>query len=481
MVEKVQQLKLKTQIFTMPNSLADAKSLLSELTATYRSQVDYLAIRLEKAEGTDIMVRGDKVETLSEGISIGGQVRACHRGGWGMSSFNQLATIRDRIEEAIAAARIVGDSETQLAPVDPIQASCHLPLTGTDPRQVSLASKKDLCHQYTAILRSVDPRITTTSVRYNDTAQEIILATSEGTLIEQSWVDLEMRFAATARDGDTVQTGRETNGSRKAYEDLVGLDDQVRSAAQRAVAVLSLPPVKGNTYTVVIDPILTGLFVHEAFGHLSEADMAYENPDLLEVMSIGRRFGPKELQIFDGAAPAGHRGSYFYDDEGTPATTTQLIQDGILVGRLHSRETAGKLGEAATGNARCLNYHYAPIVRMTNTWIERGTTPVPDLFTDIKEGVYASNWLGGMTNGEMFTFSAGEAWMIRDGKIAEPVRDVTLSGNVFQTLADIEAIGDDFYWDESGGCGKGGQSGLPVGCGGPSLRIGNVVVGGEAA
>jgi TldD protein len=85
-----------------------------------------------------------------------------------------------------------------------------------------------------------------------------------------------------------------------------------------------------------------------------------------------------------------------------------------------------------------------------------------------------------MTNGEMFTFSAGEAWMIRDGEIAEPVKDVTLSGNVFKTLANIEAIADDFYWDESGGCGKGGQSGLPVGCGGPSLRIRNVVVGGEA-
>jgi TldD protein len=257
------------------------------------------------------------------------------------------------------------------------------------------------------------------------------------------------------------------------------LDEQVKGAAQRAIAALSLPPVKGNTYTVVIDPILTGLFVHEAFGHLSEADMAYENPDLLEVMTIGRRFGPEELQIFDGAAPEGHRGSYFYDDEGTPATTTQLIKDGVLVGRLHSRETAGKLEEAPTGNARCLNYHFTPIVRMTNTWIERGKTPVKDLFTDIKEGVYARNWLGGMTNGEMFTFSAGEAWMIRNGKIAEPVRDVTLSGNVFQTLADIEAIGDDFYWDESGGCGKGGQNGLSVGCGGPSLRIQDVVVGGE--
>jgi TldD protein len=225
---------------------------------------------------------------------------------------------------------------------------------------------------------------------------------------------------------------------------------------------------------------LTGLFVHEAFGHLSEADMAYESPDLMETMSLGRRFGPKNLQIFDGAKLPGHRGSYFYDDEGVPATDTQLIEDGVLVGRLHSRETAGKLGEQPTGNARCLNYHYPPIVRMTNTWIARGTTPVKDLFSDIKEGVYARNWLGGMTNGEMFTFTAGEAWMIRKGELAEPVRDVTLSGNAFKTLSDIEGIGDDFFWDESGGCGKGGQSGLPVGCGGPSLRIRNVVVGGEA-
>ncbi len=464
----------------MTTVLADTKNLLSDLMARYRSRVDYLAIRLEEAEGTSILLRGEKVETLSEGLSIGGQVRACYKGGWGFASFNQLSSLAERIEEAIAAARIVGDDETILAPIDIVQAVCQLPLTGSDPREISLAQKKQLCDRYNNILRHYDSRITTTSVRYGDSTQRIIIATSEGTLIEQSWVDMEMRFAATARDGELVQTGRETTGSRKAYEDLAALDEQVRGAAQRAVNALSMPSVKGGIYTVVIDPILTGLFVHEAFGHLSEADMAYENPDLLEVMSIGRRFGTEALQIFDGAAPQGHRGSYVYDDEGTPATTTQLIKDGILVGRLHSRETAGKLGESPTGNARCLNYNYPPIVRMTNTWIERGQTPVADLFAGIKEGVYARNWLGGMTNGEMFTFSAGEAWMIRNGKLAEPVRDVTLSGNVFKTLAEIEAIGDDFYWDESGGCGKAGQGGLPVGCGGPSLRIRNVVVGGEA-
>ncbi|NET66040.1 MAG: TldD/PmbA family protein [Moorea sp. SIO1G6] len=463
----------------MPIVLTDTKNLLCDLIAQYGSRVDYLAIRLEEAEGTSILLRGDKIETLSEGLSIGGQVRACYNGGWGFSSFNQLSAIKERVEDAIAAARIVGNQETTLAPIEPRQDVCQLPLTGTDPRQIPLAQKKALCDRYNQILRSYDNSIATTSVRYGDVNQRIIIATSEGTLIEQSWADLEMRFAATARNGDSVHTGRETIGSRQGYDDLTNLDQQVHGAAQRAVDALSLPPVTGGNYTVVIDPILTGLFVHEAFGHLSEADMAYENPDLLEVMSIGRRFGSKELQIFDGAATQGHRGSYFYDDEGTPATTTQLIKDGVLVGRLHSRETAGKLGETPTGNARCLNYHYPPIVRMTNTWIGPGATPVADLFDDITVGVYARNWLGGMTNGEMFTFSAGEAWMIRNGQIAEPVRDVTLSGNVFKTLADIEAIGDDFYWDESGGCGKGGQSGLAVGCAGPSLRIRNVVVGGE--
>ncbi|MBD2149755.1 TldD/PmbA family protein [Pseudanabaena sp. FACHB-1277] len=442
----------------------------------YKSQVDFLAIRLERSHGTDIFLRSGKVETLSTGISIGGQVRVCHRGGWGFASFNDLASLEMRIAEAIAAAKWVGDEQTILAEVAPVQAQISLV---TPQPEVSLSDKKALCSHYTDILRSVGDRIISTAVRYGDCTQQILFANSEGTLIEQEWSDWEMRSSATARQGDNVQTGRETFGSRRGYADLLNQENQVMGAAQRAVRALDLATVEGGSYTIVIDPILAGLFVHEAFGHLSEADMLYENPDMLETMSLGRRFGSEDLQIFDGAAPAGHRGSYLYDDEGVPASTTQLIHDGVLVGRLHSRETAGKLGEAVTGNARCLDYHYPPLVRMTNTWIGRGKTPVSSLFDDIDVGIYAKNWQSGMTNGEMFTFTAGEAWMIRDGKIAEPVKDVTISGNVFATLADIEAIADDFAWDESGGCGKGGQSGLAVGCGAPSLRIKNAIVGGD--
>jgi TldD protein len=171
-------------------------------------------------------------------------------------------------------------------------------------------------------------------------------------------------------------------------------------------------------------------------------------------------------------------GSLKYDDEGVPAQRKYLIKDGILTQRLHNRETAGKMHEAPTGNARALNATYPPIVRMTNTGIETGEHSFQDMIKDIEEGVYAVRMLGGQTNGEMFTFAAAEGYMIRNGKLAEKVNDVTLTGNVFQTLKDIEAIGNDSIY-VSGGCGKGGQMPLPVSVGGPHLRIKNVVVGGR--
>ena len=141
----------------MTDSLDQIKNQLGDLMARYRDRVDYLAIRLEQSEGTNIVLRSEKIETLSEGIAIGGQVRACHNGGWGFAAFNRLSTLPERIEEAIAAAKLVGEEETILAPVDPVQIICQLPLTGTDPRQIPLTQKKALCDRYNEILRSVSP------------------------------------------------------------------------------------------------------------------------------------------------------------------------------------------------------------------------------------------------------------------------------------------------------------------------------------
>ena len=149
------------------------------------------------------------------------------------------------------------------------------------------------------------------------------------------------------------------------------------------------------------------------------------------------------------------------------------------MGRLHSRETAAKMGEQPTGNARAINYSHQPIVRMSNTYIEPKATTFEEMISDIKEGVYAKNWYGGMTSMEMFTFSAGETYMIRNGKIAELLRPVVLSGNVFTTLENIDAIGNDLDMNQGGGCGKGGQSPLPVSNGSPHITISDCLVGGS--
>jgi TldD protein len=230
---------------------------------------------------------------------------------------------------------------------------------------------------------------------------------------------------------------------------------------------------------VVTDQRLAGVFIHEAFGHLSEADFVYENPKARQMMTMGRRFGKGLLNVFDDGSIPNQRGTTLYDDEGTPARRNWLIRNGELVGRLHSRQTAAKMGEKASGNARAINYRFAPIVRMTNTAIDNGDTTFEDMIKDIELGIYACEAYGGQTQLENFSFSSAYAYMIRKGKIAEMVKDVILAGNLFSTLDNIDAIGNDFKWmNTGGGCGKGNQFPLPVGMGAPHIRIQNVVIGG---
>jgi TldD protein len=288
-----------------------------------------------------------------------------------------------------------------------------------------------------------------------------------------------MFIAAMAKADGDVQQAALSLGSLGDYAVAEGLHQRVRELAERAVAFLSAPHAKGGPYTVVLDPVLAGVFVHEAFGHLSEADHVYENEKMREIMVLGRRFGEKHLNIVDGAAVPGLRGSYKYDDEGVPSAKTDLIREGVLVGRLHSRETAARMGEKPTGNARALNYTFPPIVRMTNTYIEPQHATFNDIISEIKDGLYVKNWYGGMTSMEMFTFSAGEAYRIENGRVGELLRPVTLTGNLFETLKNLDAVGNDLDMNQGGGCGKGGQMPLPVTNGSPHIRIRNCLVGGK--
>jgi TldD protein len=437
---------------------------------------EYVELRIEESKTTGVRYRGRELEEVSQPTSYGGSVRALVRGGWGFVSFNETDGLRDRVELAVKHAKLVGRGVTKFAAASPV-VDVFEEMAERDCSVISLAEKKRLAEEYTEVMLST-PNVETSLVAYRDRWRKVIFANSEGSYIEQSGSDLSVRISAMAREGGDVQQAGLSVGSRGDFNQVVGLNAQVEETALRAVQLLSAPRIRSGEHWVVLDPVLAGVFVHEAFGHLSEADFTYENERMREIMVLGRRFGGEHLNIIDGAAVPGLRGSYRYDDEGVPATRTHLIKEGVLVGRLHSRETAAKMDESTTGNARALDYRYPPIVRMTNTFIEPQKVSFEEMIGEIKEGVYVKNWYGGTTSMEMFTFSAGEAYSIRNGRVAELLRPVVLTGNIFTTLQNVDAIGNDLKMNEGGGCGKGGQSPLPVSNGSPHIRIQHCLLGG---
>ena len=438
---------------------------------------EYVEIRLDNSEATRLQYRGRQLEEVNRSKSKGGCARALVKGGWGFVSFNDFADLREKVALAVRQARIVGKETSHFAPteaiVDTVQATIK-----KDPLAISLADKKRLLDEYNEIIWTQE-KVHSSSIGYSDGVKRVIFANSAGSYIEQNRVDVTLSIRAMAKANGDVQQSGVSLGSSGDYSVVEGLHDEVASIARRAVDFLAAPYAEGGVTTVVLDPILAGVFVHEAFGHLSEADHVYENDRMREIMMLGKVFGGKHLNIVDGAAVPNLRGSYRYDDEGVRATKTDLVREGVLVGRLHSRETAARMGEATTGNARAITYQYPPIVRMTNTYIEPQDATFEEIIAEIKDGIYAKNWYGGMTSMEMFTFSAGEAYRIRNGKIEELVRPVVLSGNVFETLKNIDAIGNDLDMNQGGGCGKGGQMPLPVTNGSPHIRIRQCLVGGK--
>jgi len=447
--------------------------------ALHSSRADYTEIRIEERESTRVVFRGRDLETAATVIDKGGFVRCLVRGGgWGVATFNDLSDLPHRVRQAYEGARAIRGEPIDLAAVPTSEDVIRVSLE-RDFRGVSLTDKRRAAEEYNRIILGFDPRIVDTQTAYVDEFRRVIFANSDGTYIEEERPLATVVMSAVARQDGDVQRAFEGVSRPAGFETVVGHETLAETVARRAVDLLSAHRVEGGRYAVICNPRLAGVFAHEAFGHLSEADFIYSNPKAQEMMVLGRRFGHDILNIVDDGSIPSLRGTHKYDDEGTPTGRTELIRNGVLVGRLHSRETAGKMGDEPTGNARATSYRYPPIVRMTNTFIEGGDTPLDEMIRDVDLGIYACDAFGGQTALENFSFSAAYAYMIRKGEIGELVRDVVLSGNIFVTLEHIDAVGNDFRWDEGFGmCGK-GQGGLPVGMGAPHIRIRDVLIGGD--
>ncbi|MBT3783934.1 TldD/PmbA family protein, partial [bacterium] len=316
-----------------------------DLISSHSGQVDYLEFRFENRTGLNISVYEKGIQGISSSDRVGGCVRACYRGGWGFASFSDLSRMKDLTLEAIEAARLIGHDKTFLAEVKPIVDQVGLDLK-EDPRKISIDHKLEILQNYRNLMLSRKPEVVQAiGLSYKEEFITKHFLNSEGSLISQELLEMGLSYDARA-----VVDGEQTfmfdvKGSTNDFGFIRGLDSQVQDICDYVALYARAPKVRGGNYTVVLDPALAGVFAHESFGHTSEADLFAEKPGGLDTLRIGKRFGTEELNIYDTGLIPGRSGDFLYDDEGVQASHTDLIKDGILVGRMHNRETAARLGE----------------------------------------------------------------------------------------------------------------------------------------
>jgi len=419
-----------------------------EIEKFFKSINGYGEVRLERKEWLSISVKNGIVESFSNKIDMGGFVRVLLKGhGWGVATFNNLDELNKSFADAIDASRIIIPDETiRIVESEPVNALIENVMEDSFDSHTQ-KEKVEMLLRYNDLIRSDSDKIILASNMYSNWRLNRLYMNTFGASIEHRIGDGIVYATARSRNGNDVQQYTSGWSNRQNFSVLNSLDNKVKKVKDIAVRLLDAKPIKGGNYTVILDPLLAGVFIHEAFGHLSESDFILDNPQAQKMMTLGRRFGPSFLNIIDdGTVKPELHGTIIYDDEGVPAQKNYLVENGVLVGRLHNRETASKLGENLTGNARAQSYRNVPLVRMTNTAIEAGPHSKSETFDGLKEGVYAIDAYGGQTMLENFSFSASYGFMIRDGEIAEMVRDVVLQGNLFNTLAHIERVADDFRW-----------------------------------
>ncbi|MCS7250518.1 MAG: TldD/PmbA family protein [candidate division WOR-3 bacterium] len=447
---------------------------------------DYFDLRIEESEITSLQFRGKELEVIQRNFERGGFLRIFKKGNWLSTSFNDVENQinKESIENLLKDAELLKPKEESLIYLFPKEDKRSYKIID---QEELLNYKFDLLRKYNNLLLS-HPKIVTTHAIYNDRLVRKIFYSKEGRQIDYTIFYYTLYLAAIARDGNNICDYSIGIGRSKVLEgevslkdllkDLEGKEAEVEEVVKIAVDLLSAEPVVGGVYDVVIDQRLAGVFAHEAFGHLSEADHIYNNEKLKKLMAIGNQYGIEELTIVDNPLLPNERGSYLYDDEGTEAKKTYLLKEGKIAGHLHSKETAAKMNEEITGNARSVSYRHPPIVRMSNTYIEPRDKSFEELLFMLDNGLYVCSARGGQTELENFSFASQYAYEVKNGKLGKMIRDVTICGNVFETLKNIKGIGNDLKI-YPGSCGKGEQYPLPVGGGGPHLLIKNVVIGGR--
>lgn len=444
---------------------------------------EYCDIRIERKVGTSIEVKDRELKKAIPGEEEGASIRVLYKGAWGFHSTNEISEERlnEALERAFKLAKASSEKvkdRVKLGDVKVVSASIVWK-PKIDPKDISIEEKHELLADMDKAIHEIK-EIHTVTTGYGDSTIEKKFFSSEGSEISSKVTRTFAQVNLIAKENGKITDFRARVGGTSGFEifKIYSPIEKGVEAAQSAVRVLRAKHSPSGRFPVIADPDLTGVFIHEALGHCTEADLVIAGDSILEG-KIGERIGAEIVTIYDDPTIENAFGSYPFDDEGVRGQKKVLVENGILKNFIHSRESAFKLAMHPNGGARAESYAVHPHVRMSNTMLEPGEHTFEELVEDIKFGVYAKGSRGGQvdTAKGSFQFSALEAFLIENGEITKPLKDVALSGATLEILSQIDAIGKTQEFGTPGFCGKGGQL-VPVGDGGPHIRIKEAIVGG---
>jgi TldD protein len=471
--------------------IADPRSLLyrtldaddaRRLAARHLSACDDGELFLEHTVSEAFGFDDGRLKTASYDSASGFGLRGVTGETTAFAHANEVSA--EAIERAAATLTLLDPAKR--APAPPPRRTNQSMYAADNPLiEVPFADKVALCQQIDAAARARDPRVAQVSVGLSASWRVIEIIRADGFVASDVRPLVRLGVQIVAADNGRRETGYFGLGGRHLYEPLfdpASWNRAIDEALGQALTNLSSVAAPAGEMPVVLGPGWCGVLLHEAVGHGLEGDFNRKGTSAFSGR-IGSRVAAPGVTVVDDGAMAQLRGSLTIDDEGTPTQRNVLIEDGILNGYLQDRLNARLMGMEPTGSGRRESFAHAPMPRMTNTFMLAGNDNPAELVERVKDGIYAKSFGGGqvdITNGK-FVFSCTEAYRIRDGKIAEPVKGATLIGDGPTVLTRIKGIGNDLALDEGiGVCGKAGQS-IPAGVGQPTLLIDGLTVGGTAA
>ncbi len=445
---------------------------------------DFFDIRIIEKESTVIEFKDGKLHNVLSGHDRGAGLRTIVNGAWGFASTTDTSksSLLKAVDVALSASAQAARKVSQkvgLAEVDP-EVGKIVWEPKKDPRSISFEAKLELIKDMHDAATEADG-VHSVTTGCGDVRETMRVLNSEGTDLKGEVTRTYARTQVIAREGGNVVSFYDATGATGGWE-VFDKKDPVEfseEAGLTAVRILSSKGPPSGRLPLIADPDLAGVFAHEALGHASEADSVVRGSSCLEGV-MGEMIGSELVTIIDDSKFEGGFGSFPFDAEGVLCQERFLVDKGVLNDYILNRETAHVLKMRPNGGARVENYSFFPLVRMSNTFVQKGDSSFEELLEGIKLGVYAKGSRGGQVSPAKgtFQFNASEAFLIENGEVTQSLKDVSFGGSTLEVLKNIDAVGEDFRLGRPGTCGK--EQWVPVNSGGPHVRVKEVTIGGGA-